>query len=287
MTSGAAITNVIRWIRRGSRLCRALIVGAALLMAGAATARAASPPQPPSTIFLRHLLPGLGSSARAFAVMNDQSATYDSASLPGRRAALATQAKQAFDDQDWDKAVSLYRERLGLGDQDHPAFWLALATALSRQKSAAQPAVEATAYIAYQQNLTKGGDPALAKRALLLLAGALQAQGNGLAQTELLAAMQRSYPDDPVIASDLRAALVKSGIMVRKLTVHANQFPTDTCITFNAKLGNAANFHPGDWVSFEPNVPGAAVTERDGTLCINGLPAGHTTTVILRAGLPL
>ncbi|MCF3945844.1 alpha-2-macroglobulin family protein [Acidiphilium iwatense] len=242
---------------------------------------------PPSTVFLRHLLPGLGENARQFQAFGNQPTAGNSAGLAARRADLTRQAKQAYDDQDWPNASSLYRKRLRLGDENHPSLWLALATASSRRKTADARTVETAAFIAYELNETHGADATTAKRALLLIAKGLRLQNNNLARIDLLAAMRRAYPDDDLIKHELAEASKTFGIRVRKLTVHANRFPTSACIAFNVKLGSAPDFHPADWVIFTPPVKGAAITEQNGDLCIDGLPAGHTTRVILRAGLPL
>ncbi|HEX7388459.1 MAG TPA: hypothetical protein VF286_00015, partial [Acidiphilium sp.] len=244
---------------------------------------------PPSTVFLRSLLPGLGENARMLEAFGIESRSVDqnSATLPARRAAVEKQAKLAYADQDWSKAASLYRKRLGLGDTEHPSLWLGLATAESRRQQGNTNTIEAAAFIAYRLNQSHGADPVTAKRALLLIAQGLHRQNDNLSQIELLSAMQRAWPDDSIIKDKLAEAARTFGVHVTKLTVHANSFPTSACIALNVKLSDAPDFHPSDWLGFSPSVKPASVTTQDGTLCIGGLPAGHTTTIILHQGLPL
>ncbi|WP_076454397.1 MULTISPECIES: alpha-2-macroglobulin family protein [Acidiphilium] len=242
---------------------------------------------PPPSVGLRHLLPGLVADARAFQAFADRRVVGDSAGVAAHRADLARRAKQAFDDQDWAAAAALYRRRLTIGDETQPGLWLDYATALSRIAKPDPAAIEAAAFIAYRQNETSGGDVGRAKRALLLIVKALSLQDNQLARLDVLAALQRAYPDDRVIADKLAAARKTYGVRVTKLTVHANQFPTSACIALTVKPSGAADFHAGDWVRFAPPQPQAAVSVQAGAICVAGLPAGNTSTVTLLHGMPL
>lgn len=271
--------------RLGALLLGLFCLGAAIL--ALPRAARASGAQPPSTVFLGELLPGLGENARQLEAFNHARIDENSAALAAQRADVEKQANLAYDDQDWPKAASLYRERVGLGDAGHPSLWLRFATSLSREQPGGSDTVEAAAFIAYRQNQAQGGNPATAKRALLLIAAALHAQGNETARNKLLSAMQRAWPDDGIIREKLVESLKATEVRVTRVTVHANRFPTDACIALNATLSAAPDFHPEDWVGFSPALKPAAVTDQGGDLCIAGLPAGRTTTVILRAGLPL
>ncbi|MHB8423851.1 MAG: alpha-2-macroglobulin family protein [Gammaproteobacteria bacterium] len=115
---------------------------------------------------------------------------------------------------------------------------------------------------------------------------ALAAQGNHLAELELLSAMHRAFPQDTKTAASLNAALAKFGFEVTKIHVNDNAFPTRACIKFTTRLSKAPDFHPADWVTVSPKLKNLSVTRDNGALCVMGIPAGTSATVTLRAGLP-
>lgn len=259
----------------------------ALFLLGLPSVARAQAAPPPTSVFLGRLLPGLGEDARQFEAFNRARVDENNAALAAQRADIEEQANVAYDDQDWVKAASLYRQRVALGDAGHPALWLRLATSVSRQQSGDARTIEAAAFLAYRLNRTSGADATTAKRALLLIADALHRQHNELARTELLAATQRAWPDDPIIKEKLAQSLRDFDVRTVKLTVHADSYPTSACIALNARPSDTPDFHPGDWVEFPPGIKPASVTDQEGSLCIGGLPAGRTTKVTLRAGMPL
>lgn len=274
-------------LQRKSGFPASLLLRVGMMLIALTSLATASGTAPPSGVFLRHLLPGLGEAARDYSATTAQTTITDSARLAAQRADLLAKAQRASTGHHWDRAAHLYRQRLALGDQDHPALWLALATAESSRIPPKPKAIEAAAFLAYTDNEAHGADPAIARPALQLIADALRLQGNALARIDLLTAMQHAYPKDPTIRQALASAVKSFSVHVTRLRVEADQFPTQTCITLNVKPTTAPDFHIGDWVGIEPAIKGTAITVQNGAICLAGLPPGQTSTVILRQGLPL
>ncbi|WP_048863372.1 MG2 domain-containing protein, partial [Acidisphaera rubrifaciens] len=76
------------------------------------------------------------------------------------------------------------------------------------------------------------------------------------------------------------------GLLVLHVAQPADADPPRACIAFTSPPARGDDFHPQDWVRLDPPVPGAAVTREGDRICVSGLPAGATTRIILRAGLP-
>ncbi len=146
---------------------------------------------------------------------------------------------------------------------------------------------KSAAYLAYQNYLKqKPRDIAILLPALELLVRNLAAQHDYLGEIRLLEAMYRSYPGNVQLAGRLKKAITNHGFQVQRVTPDVNVFPPRVCVHFSARLSDAPNFHASTWVSFQPARPRAVAVLQNGGVCIRGLPAGSTTELQIRAGLP-
>lgn len=204
-----------------------------------------------------------------------------------QRARALDQAEKAYAAEDWASAVSDYQQRMALGNTDNPQMWWHLANAMQNQGETSAKKVGYAAYLAYERNIrSQKPDMALLLPALNLLQKALAAQGDHLGEIHLLEAVYRAYPDDAAVAIRLKQTVMAYGFKVQSITPDTDQFPTRTCVQFTAPLSDAPDFHASNWVRFSPARPHVAVVRENGGICITGLPAGSSTQMQIRAGLP-
>lgn len=204
-----------------------------------------------------------------------------------QRDAALRKAEHADAQDDWTSAVADYQQRIALGDNASPQIWWHLANALHKQGAAAAKEAKYAAYLAYERNIySQKPDLDLLLPTLQLLQKALAAEGDQLGEIHLLEAMYRAYPHDPQVAADLKKAVLSDGFKIQSITPDTNQFPTRTCVRFTAPLSEAPDFHVSNWVSFSPARAQLAVVRENGGICISGLPAGSSTQMHIRAGLP-
>ena len=122
--------------------------------------------------------------------------------------------------------------------------------------------------------------------AMRLMRQALAGLHQGLPEMQVLTAIARRLPDDPIAQGDLRRRQLELGLLFRQTTTDAESFPARACLAFLGNPSPSPDFHPGDWVTLDPPVKDAAVTLESRRICISGLPAGATTTATLRHGMP-
>ncbi len=196
-------------------------------------------------------------------------------------------AEKAYAAGDWSSAVADYQQRIGLGHNGNPQIWWHLANAIRNNGAPFEKDIAYSAYLAYERTIQQHkADVAILLPALNLLRQTLAARGNHLGEIHLLEAMYRAYPADTRIAADLKKTVMTYGFQVQSVTPDANQFPTRTCVKFTAPLSDAPDFHASNWVTFSPARPHAAVVRENGGICVTGLPAGSSTQMHIRAGLP-
>ena len=196
-------------------------------------------------------------------------------------------AEKAYAAGDWSSAVADYQQRIALGHNGNPQIWWHLANAIRNNGAPFEKDIAYAAYLAYERTIQQHKpDVAILLPALNLLRQTLAARGNHLGEIHLLEAMYRAYPADAQIAADLKNAVMTYGFQVQGVTPDANQFPTRTCVKFTAPLSDAPDFHASNWVTFSPARPHAAVVRENGGICVTGLPAGSSTQMHIRAGLP-
>jgi uncharacterized protein YfaS (alpha-2-macroglobulin family) len=224
-------------------------------------------------------LPGLGNDAGVYAATLAKQAP--AGATAASRAKAEQKANEAEGRHDYAAAATAWEARIGLGEVT-AGHWMALARAqMRRTPPDAQHALLA-AYNAFEKSET--GKPEIAP--LLLMADALRTLDRpAQASMALQAALDRA-PDDESIKKQLADLRRSVGVLVRNVTTESEADPPRACIAFTVPPLRSDSFHPEDWVRLDPPVPGAAVTHEADQICVSGLPAGQTTKIILRAGLP-
>ena len=204
-----------------------------------------------------------------------------------QRARTLAHAKSALAGREWTQALRAYKRRIALGEARSPALWWGLAQALAHREGAAAKAVGYAAFRTYELAIAQR-HPAVAvlRPALALLERSLAAQKQRYGEIRLLEAIHTAYPADRTLTTRLRRAILAYGLRVRKVTRNVNRFPTQVCVAFTAPLSRAPDFHASTWVWFTPVRPHAVAVREHGGICVRGLPAGATTTLHVRAGLP-
>lgn len=224
-------------------------------------------------------LPGLDSDASRF------QRTLEQARPAGAPEAVARQAidagRQARERGNWPWAVTAGK-LLAAVQPDNAAAWLGLADAL--MKLAPPDATEAldAAWLAFQRT----DRPEAQLPALAIMEKAAEALGQKLTVIEVLEAMAARAPKDQRVAARLKALKREYGLLVWRVHTNADVFPTRACIAFTSPAGGSRDFQPGDWVTASPRPADLAVTLESGQICLSGLPAGATTKVTFRAGMP-
>lgn len=223
--------------------------------------------------------PGLARDANAY--RGSLTARYPAGGTPAARAAAEARTAAARAANDWDGVAAGLEARVALGQvtADH---WLELARAqLHRTPPNARHALDA-GWQAF--NLAETGPAQVPS--LLVMAEALHLLGREAQQVEALEAVVEREPDDAGYKRQLAEARRAAGMLVRKVRTEAEADPPRACISFTVPPRRDGSLNPPDWVRLDPPRPDAAVTREGDQLCVSGLPAGQTTTVILRQGLP-
>ncbi|MDR7925820.1 MG2 domain-containing protein [Acidithiobacillus thiooxidans] len=211
---------------------------------------------------------------------------YESWKQQERSDALS-KADQAYSAGDWPAAVKDYQQRIALEDSSDPQIWWHLANALQKRDRSSAKETKYAAYLAYDRNIySQKPHVTLLLPTLQILRKALAAEDDHLGEIHLLEAMYRAYPGNAQVAVDLKKTVMHYGFKVQKITPDTNQFPTRTCVQFTAPLSEAPDFHASNWVTFSPAQAHVAVVRENGGICVSGLPAGSSTQMHIRAGLP-
>jgi uncharacterized protein YfaS (alpha-2-macroglobulin family) len=233
-------------------------------------------------------LPGIQHDAEAFAA---KLRAANPAGLPDTQIQQAMDAAEAaIGAHDYAKAVTALRTVIGgIGRNAQPtaAVWGDLAIAeINLTPPAPKHALDA-AWLAFT-NVDKKSPNAVREQlaALDLMRQALASLGNPLGQASVLSAMERRLPAGDPRRKDIEAQRQSLGLLFRAVSTEANAFPTRACLAFLGTPSNAPDFVPGDWVTLKPAARDAAVTLESHQICITGLPAGETTQVTLRHGMP-
>lgn len=196
---------------------------------------------------------------------------------------LAAEARVAAAERRNDPAAvaAALEERLALGEGS-AAQWLALARAQLRRT----PPEPARALQAAWQNfgLVPGGEAEIPS--LLVIADALARLDRPAQQLAALDAVVQRAPGNAQYAEALTAARRAAGLLVSRVNTESDAEPPRACLSFTLPPARRADWVPGDWLRAEPAIPGLAVTREGDQLCAVGLPLGHTTRLVLRAGLP-
>ncbi len=233
-------------------------------------------------------LPGLQRDAEGFAAR--LRAAYPGGLSDASLREAEQAAMTALAAKDYAKALPALRMVIGgIGTRAVPSaeIWRALAvSALRIHPPAPRQALEA-AWFAFT-NVDQHGTAVIADQlaALGLMREALAALHLPLPEASVLEAMIRRMPTDEPARAKLLAQRRALGLLLRAVAIDANAFPTRACLAFLGQPSSAPDFVPADWVTLEPKVADAAVTLESHRICIAGLPAGATTRVTLRRGMP-
>ncbi len=204
-----------------------------------------------------------------------------------RRHVLAV-AQSAVARHDWARAAHAYEQRIAMGNTQSPRLWWGLARSLAHRHGVADKSVGYAAYLTYRHDLSlQHPDVGLLLPSLNLLRRSLAAQKQYVSEIRLLRAMRVAYPNDASLIRRLQEVVDAYGLRVQRIAENVNDFPTRVCLRFAVPLSRFPDFHPSAWVDFTPARPRAAVVRENGGLCVRGLPAGTTTVLHIRAGLPV
>lgn len=224
-------------------------------------------------------LPGLDSDASVYQRTIQQARPAGAPEAVARQA--LEQARQARERGDWPTAIAAEKLRAA-AEPDNAAAWLGLAAALMKLSPPDPAQALDAAWLAFQRT----DKPEAQLPALGVMEKAAEALEQKLAVIEVLEAMAARAPKDERIATRLKALKREYGLLVRGVHTDVNAFPSRACIGFTSPAGGSRDFEPGDWVIVMPRPTDFAVTLESGQICLSGLPAGATTKVALRAGMP-
>ncbi|GAB0119434.1 alpha-2-macroglobulin family protein [Acidisoma sp. 7E03] len=187
--------------------------------------------------------------------------------LPSLKIIAAAQAAQNVA-TDWEIWLAMARGEMAVTPQQPKlaleAGWLAFTSVDTSSNTAAE-------------------DQAIALDSMREALAALKAP---VPQIHVLAAMARRLPKDAPVQQDLMRERQAIGLVFDGVDTDAESFPTRACLRFLGDPSSSPDFHPGDWVQLDPAVKDAAVTLESRQICITGLPAGATSRVTLRHGMP-
>lgn len=252
------------------RRMRAWLAAAALFLAASlvpATSRADS-----------FQLPGAASDANAWLKVLGK--PNPAGATPAARARADAAVADATRKADPAALAASLQARVALGEATSDQF-LALARALLRKTPPDAAHAVSAAWLAYEGH----EDSPDAVPALLALADALGALGRTIPVLDALDAAITLAPDDAALAKRLADARQAAGMLVRRVTTEPDAEPPRACLAFTS-APRRAGLVPADWVRLDPPVPDAAVTQEGEQICVSGLPAGATSRITLRAGLP-
>jgi uncharacterized protein YfaS (alpha-2-macroglobulin family) len=233
-------------------------------------------------------LPGLQSDAESFVAK--LRAPYPAGLTDVKLKAAADAAAAALAVKDYAKAL-LALEKLigGLGQNSTPdnTVWLALARMeLAVSPSQPQQALDA-AWLSFT-SVDGKSSTAVADQvsALDIMRAALVALKEPVPEVQVLGAIARRLPHDAAVQAEVAQRRQELGLLFNGLTTDAEAFPARACLAFMGDPSTSPDFHPGDWVTLQPAVKDAAVTLESHRICVTGLPAGATTQVTFRQGMP-
>ncbi|GAB0113245.1 alpha-2-macroglobulin [Acidisoma sp. C75] len=263
-------------------------LGAAALLLGLAITSLPPRPAAAQDASTELALPGLQQDAERF--LATLRAAHPAGLSESALSQAADDAAAALDAQDFPRAVASSETFIGGLPQNEtptPDLWRGLATAeLKRTPPQPKPALFA-AWFAFTtvdpQSDTVAADQLAA---LDLMRQAFAALHQPFGEAEVLLAMSRRLPTDDPRRQSLLAQRAALGLLFRSVSTEPDAFPTRACLSFLGSPTAAPDFVPGDWVSLQPAVKDAAVTLESHQICITGLPAGETTRVTLRQGMP-
>lgn len=234
-------------------------------------------------------LPGLQNDAATF--QSSIAAAYPAGVPAAKLKQAETDALAALKARDYVRAIPPIKIILAAQQRQGVAtnweVWLALAEGeLALAPPQPKDALEA-AWLAFTSVDTHSDSAATDQAtALNIMRRALAALKEPVPEVHVLAAIARRLPDDPKAQAELARLRQELGLLFDGLSTDAESFPTRACIRFLGDPSSSPDFHPGDWVSFNPPVKDAAVTLESRQICVTGLPPGVTTRVTFRHGMP-
>jgi uncharacterized protein YfaS (alpha-2-macroglobulin family) len=224
-------------------------------------------------------LPGLDADAGAYAAQLTK--RIPAGGTPQARQQAEAQADAAIRRSDWAAAAAALETRIGQGEADG-RMWMALAQAeMHRTPPDALHALEA----AWQAFGAADAGPDEVPP-LLLMADALRVLNRPAQAIQALEAATERVPDDAKVRQTLAEVRRAVGVLVSHVRAEPEADPPRACVDFTSPPSRRDDFHPEDWVTLQPPVPGAAVTHEGDQICVSGLPSGATTRLTLRAGMP-
>jgi uncharacterized protein YfaS (alpha-2-macroglobulin family) len=224
-------------------------------------------------------LPGLQRDAQSYVA--NLTKRFPAGGTPAARRAAEEQAATALAKQDWPAAVTALEARVAQGDATAKQF-LDLARANLRRT----PPDTRQALFAAWMGFTHSEAGAAEIPGLLLMADALHALDRDAQAVLVWQAVVERAPDNPAYQKALTDMQRTVGVLVRRVRTETDADPPRVCVEFTVPPVRRSDFAPGDWVRLTPPVPNSAVTREGDLICVSGLPAGTTTSIALRAGLP-
>ena len=224
-------------------------------------------------------LPGVSHDSSAY----DQSLTkrFPAGGTPVGRQTAESQAAAALAKKDWPAAVTALETRVAQGEAT-PKTYLDLATAQLRRPTPDPKHGLLAAWAGYSHT----PDGAAQIPFLLLMTEALHALDRDAQAVGVWQAVVDRAPDNPTYKKSLNDFQHTVGLLVRNMQTETDADPPRACVTFTVPPVRRDDFAPGDWVRLTPPPPNAAVTREGDEICASGLPAGMTTRLTLKAGLP-
>jgi uncharacterized protein YfaS (alpha-2-macroglobulin family) len=224
-------------------------------------------------------LPGLQRDAQAYVASLTHK--FPAGGTPAARRAAEQQAAAALAKKDWPAAATALEDRVAQGDASARQF-LDLATAQSRRT----PPDPRHALLAAWQGFTlsQPGEPEIP--GLLLMAEALHALDRDSQAVQVWQAVVERAPGNQTWQQALKDTQRAVGVLVKRVRTETDTDPPRACVEFTVPPVRRPDFAPEDWVHLTPPPPNAAITREGDLICVSGLPAGTTTRIDLRAGMP-
>ena len=197
------------------------------------------------------------------------------------RARAEQQASAAITKKDWAAAATALEDRVAQGEAT-PAQFLDLANAMMRRT----PADPKRALLAAWWGFINQPDGTGQIPHLLVMVDALHALDRDPQAVTVWDEVVERAPDNASYKQARNDLLKKVGVLVRGVRTETEADPPRACVTFTVPPIRRDDFAPADWVRLTPPPANAAVTREGDEICVSGLPAGMTTRLTLRAGLP-
>jgi hypothetical protein len=227
----------------------------------------------------RPQLPGVSRDAQAY--VGSLTARVPAGGTAAARARAEQQAAAAMAKKDWAAAATALEDRVAQGEAT-PAQFLDLANALMRRA----PADPKRALLAAWWGFTNQPDGTGQIPLLLVMVDALHALDRDAQAVSVWDAVVERAPDNAAYQQARADLLKKVGVLVRGVRTEAESDPPRVCVTFTVPPVRRDDFAPADWVRLTPPGANAAVTREGDEICVSGLPAGMTTRLTFRAGMP-